>query len=74
MKKNMGTIDKMLRVLIAVIIAVLYYLDIIVSGTLAIVLLFVAALLLVTSLLNFCPLFFVLGIKTSNRKTTSSDD
>ena len=74
MKKNMGTIDKMLRVLIAVVIAVLYFLDIIVSNTLSIVLLFFAAILLVTSLLNFCPLYFVFGIKTCKSKMENNDE
>jgi len=74
MKKNMGTIDKILRVIIAVVIAVLYYMDLIVGDTLSAVLLFIAAILLITSLLNFCPLYFILRINSCSRDTESSDE
>ncbi len=70
----MGTIDKMLRVAIAVIIAILYYFELIASGTLSVVLLFIAAILLITSLLNFCPLYLVFGIKTCSRKAEEGDE
>ena len=55
MKRNMGTADKRLRIFVALIIAGLYFADII-TGTLGIVLMVVAAVFLLTSLLNFCPL------------------
>ena len=74
MKKNMGTIDKILRVIIAIVIAVLYYMDLIVSDTLSAVVLFLAAILLITSLLNFCPLYFVFGINSCNRDAEISDE
>ncbi len=74
MKKNMGTIDKILRVVIAIVMAVLYYMDLIVSDTLSAVLLFFAAILLITSLLNFCPLYFVLRINSCNRDSEVSDE
>ena len=67
MKKNMGTADVLIRVLIAVVIAILYYTQII-SGTLAIVLLIVAAIFLLTSLLSFCPLYTLFGINTCKTK------
>ena len=63
MKKNMGTSDKAVRIIIAVAIAVLYYTNVI-SGTLAIVLMAVGIIFLLTSLLNFCPLYTVFGINT----------
>ena len=63
MKKNMGTSDKAVRIIIAVAIAVLYYTNVI-SGTLAIVLMAVGIIFLLTSLLNFCPLYTLFGIKT----------
>lgn len=63
MQKNMGTTDKLIRVLIAAVIGVLYFLDKI-SGTLAYVLMGVAIVLLVTSLVNFCPLYRLLGTST----------
>jgi hypothetical protein len=67
MKKNIGSIDKSLRVLIAVIVAGLYYFNII-EGTLAYILMALAIILLVTSLVNFCPLYTILGINTCKVK------
>ncbi|MBT8265110.1 MAG: DUF2892 domain-containing protein [Bacteroidia bacterium] len=67
MNKNMSNTDKGIRVLIAVAIALLYYFDKI-QGTLAYVLMAVAIILLVTSLINFCPLYKVLGINTCKLK------
>ena len=63
MKKNMGDSDKLIRILIAVVIAVLYYTNII-DGTVAIVLMAVGIILLLTSLLNFCPLYKIVGLNT----------
>ncbi|MBB3123798.1 MULTISPECIES: DUF2892 domain-containing protein [Mesoflavibacter] len=68
MKKNMGALDKSLRVLIAIIIALLYYLDVI-EGTLAYVLMAIAIIFLITSFINFCPLYKILGINTNRRKS-----
>lgn len=67
MKKNMGSADKLIRVLIAVVIAVLYYLGKI-EGTLAIVLMAFAIIFLLTSLVNFCPLYTIFGIKTNKKE------
>jgi hypothetical protein len=63
MKKNMGTPDKMIRILIAVVIAVLFFAEII-SGTLAIVLLVFAGIMLVTSFVGFCPLYYPFGLSS----------
>ena len=63
MKKNMGTADKSIRLLIAVIIGVLYYLGTI-SGTLGIVLLVLAGVFVLTSFIGFCPLYAPFGITT----------
>lgn len=59
----MGNTDKLIRVIIAAAIGVLYYLDYI-SGTLAYVLMAVAIVLLITSLVNFCPLYRLIGTST----------
>jgi hypothetical protein len=67
MKKNMGSADKLIRVLIAVVIAVLYYLGKI-EGTLALVLLAFALIFLLTSLVSFCPLYTILGINTCKKE------
>ncbi|PKG51539.1 MULTISPECIES: YgaP family membrane protein [Olleya] len=67
MKKNMGALDKSLRVLAAIFIALLYYLDIL-SGMVAYVLMAVAIVFLITSFVNFCPLYAILGVNTCKRK------
>lgn len=67
MKKNMGTTDKAIRVLIAAVIAILYFTNVI-SGTLGLVLLILAAVFLLTSLVSFCPLYAPLGITTCKTK------
>jgi len=64
----MGALDKSLRVLIAIIIALLYYLDVI-EGTLAYVLIAIAIIFLITSFINFCPLYKILGINTNRLKS-----
>jgi hypothetical protein len=63
MKKNMGLIDRILRILIALAIGVLFYLNII-TGTLAIVLLIIAGVFILTSAIGFCPLYSIFGIKS----------
>ncbi len=63
----MSNADKGVRTLIAVAIAVLYYLDII-QGTLAYILMAIAIVFLITSLVNFCPLYKVFGISTCKIK------
>ncbi|WP_372794948.1 DUF2892 domain-containing protein [Lutibacter sp.] len=67
MKKNMGSVDKIVRVLVAIIIAVLYWQGII-SGTLGIVLLVFAGVFVLTSLISFCPLYTILGLNTCKKK------
>jgi hypothetical protein len=65
MKKNMGNLDRMIRLLVAAVIVVLYLVNVI-TGTLAIILLVLAAVFLVTSILSLCPLY--LPFKISTRK------
>jgi hypothetical protein len=67
MKKNMGTADKAIRILIAVVIAALYFTKVI-SGTLAIILTILAAVLVLTSFIGFCPLYLPFGISTFKKK------
>jgi len=67
MKKNVGTIDKVIRILIAAIVVVLYFTHVI-SGVLAIILLAVSAILVVTSLISFCPIWLALGLNTSKKE------
>jgi uncharacterized membrane protein YtjA (UPF0391 family) len=67
MKKNMGSTDKIIRILIALVIGVLYYTGII-SGTTAIILGIFAVIFVLTSLISFCPLYLPLGISTCKKK------
>ncbi|NVK09115.1 MAG: DUF2892 domain-containing protein [Tenacibaculum sp.] len=67
MKKNMGNTDKAIRTLIALIIAALSYFEFI-TGVFGNILLVIAIVLLVTSLVNFCPLYKLLGINTCKTK------
>ncbi|GGE01856.1 membrane protein [Planktosalinus lacus] len=67
MKKNMGTADRIIRVIIAAIVGVLYFTGTI-SGTLGIVLLVLAGVFVLTSLISFCPLYAPFGIKTCPMK------
>ncbi|HSM48372.1 MAG TPA: DUF2892 domain-containing protein [Draconibacterium sp.] len=64
MKKNMGTIDRIARVLIAILIGYLYFTKQI-SGTLGLVLIILAAVFILTSLISICPLYLPFGLKTN---------
>ncbi len=66
MKKNMGSLDKKIRVAVAAVLILLYFTNVI-TGTFGIVALVVAALFILTSLVSFCPLYTFLGIKTLNK-------
>ncbi|NRB58786.1 MAG: DUF2892 domain-containing protein [Winogradskyella sp.] len=67
MKKNLGAIDRVVRILIAAVVATLFFTNII-SGVLGTVLLVVAAVLLLTSFISFCPLYAPFGIRTCKLK------
>ena len=67
MKKNMGTIDKVIRILIAVVIAILFFTHVI-SGTLGIVLIILAVIFVLTSFISFCPLYLPFGLSTNKKK------
>ena len=63
MKKNMGSLDRIIRISIVVLIAILYFTNVI-SGTLAIILGIVALVFLLTSLVGVCPLYMPFKIST----------
>lgn len=67
MTKNMGTLDRGLRLLVAAIVAVLYFTNMI-SGTAAIILGVVAVIFAATSLVSFCPLYRLIGVNTCKVK------
>ncbi len=63
MTKNMGTLDRVLRLILAIVVAVLYFTGLI-SGTAAIILGILAAVFLLTSVVGFCPLYTLFGFST----------
>jgi len=63
MKKNMGSTDQIVRVVIALIVGVLFFTKV-VSGILGFVLLAVAGIFVLTSVVSFCPLYAVFGVRT----------
>lgn len=67
MKKNMGLTDKIIRIVLAVVMVVLYFTKT-VTGTLGIVLLVLAAVFTITSFISFCPLYTFIGINTCSTK------
>lgn len=66
MKKNMGTIDKAIRIIVALIITGLYFTNQI-SGTLAAVLMLFAGIFILTSFIGSCPLYLPFGISTRKK-------
>ena len=67
MKKNMGTVDRTIRTLLAIGVAVLYFTGRI-SGTLAIVLGLFAVAFLVTSFIGWCPAYLPFGLSTRKQR------
>jgi len=63
MKKNMSNIDRGLRVIVALVVAILYFTGQI-SGTMAIILGILAAVFILTSLVGTCPLYLPFGLST----------
>lgn len=69
MKVNMGNIDRLIRVLVAIVIGALYFANVI-SGTVAAILGLIAVVFVLTSLIGFCPLYA--PFKLSTRKDQGS--
>jgi hypothetical protein len=67
MKTNVGNMDKVLRIVLAVVMSVLYFTGT-VTGTLGTVLLILGGVFLLTALVGFCPLYAMVGINTCPRK------
>jgi len=66
MKKNMGMVDRTVRTILAVLIAILYFTNQI-TGVAAIVLGIFAVVFLLTSFISFCPLYFPLKLSTMKK-------
>lgn len=67
MKKNMGTTDRTVRILLAIIMGALYFTNT-VTGAFGIILLVLAIVFLLTSFVSFCPLYTIFGFSTSKTK------
>lgn len=66
MKANMGTADKTIRILLAALVLILYFTNVI-SGLTAIILLVFAGIFILTSFISFCPLYYPFGISTRKK-------
>ncbi len=66
MKANMGTADRVIRIIIAVVIGYLYYVGLL-SGTVAIILGVLAVVFLATSFVSVCPLYLPFGLSTRKK-------
>lgn len=67
MTKNMGTADRIIRLIIAATITFLF-LNGTIAGTLGIVLLVVAVVFALTSFISFCPLYTFLKLSTTKKQ------
>ena len=67
MKSNMGSADKAIRIVLAIVFAGLYITQL-VEGTIGVVLLVLGGIFLLTSIISFCPLYTILGINTCEKK------
>ncbi|MBU3745093.1 MAG: DUF2892 domain-containing protein [Sediminibacterium sp.] len=70
MKKNMGSTDRMIRVIFAIVVSILFFTHTI-TGTIGWVLLVLSGVFLATSFISFCPLYVPFGINTC--KTEKQD-
>lgn len=70
MNMNMGTIDRAIRVIVAIVVGVLYFTGQI-SGTAAIILGILAVVFVLTSLVGTCPLYLPFGLSTKGKETVS---
>ena len=67
MKSNMGSADKAIRIVLAIVFAGLYITKL-VEGTVGLALLVIGGVFLLTSILSFCPLYTLFGMNTCEKK------
>lgn len=67
MKTNMGLADRIIRIIIAALLGILYFTNVI-TGTLGIILLLAGIYFLITSFLSFCPLYMPIKLNTKSKK------
>ncbi|MBS1517681.1 MAG: DUF2892 domain-containing protein [Bacteroidetes bacterium] len=70
MKKNMGSADRIIRFLLVIVIAALYFTGVI-NGILAVLLIAFGVIFLLTGFAGFCPLYFPFGISTGKKEKTA---
>lgn len=68
MKKNIGSADRVIRLILAVLFAGLYFSGT-VTGTLGLVLVILGGVFVLTSLVSFCPLYALVGLSTCPTET-----
>lgn len=66
MKKNLGSADRIIRLILALVIVALYYTGVI-SGLLGIILIVLAVIFFATSLVSICPIYMLLGLNTKKK-------
>lgn len=66
MKQNVGSIDRVIRILLAAVFAVLFFTGT-VEGVIGVILLVLGAIFLLTALINFCPLYLPFGLSTKKK-------
>lgn len=67
MKSNIGIIDKVFRIVVASVIAILYFTNQI-SGTTALILGILAVIFILTSLIGTCPIYLALGLSSKKKE------
>ncbi|MGZ2369616.1 YgaP family membrane protein [Ancylomarina sp. YFZ004] len=67
MKKNMGPIDRILRSIVAIALIVLFIMDII-TGTIGIVVVVFASIMLISAIIGNCPPYALMGFNTCKKK------
>jgi hypothetical protein len=63
MKKNLGNVDRAIRVLLGILFAVLYFTNVI-TGITGIILLILGGVFILTAIFSFCPIYWPLGLST----------
>lgn len=70
MKKNMGLTDRIVRIVVAILIGILYYFNVL-TGVLGMVLLAVAGIFVLTSFISICPIYSIFGCSSCSIKKKS---
>lgn len=67
MKRNLSITDRWVRIGVAFFIALLYFTNVI-NGTWAIILALVGVVLVLSSMVNWCPLYHLFGFSTYHKE------